>query len=361
MTQQTVLVAGASGVVGQAAIEAFAAAGWRVLGLSRRVPLSIRAPGFTHLAADLADPASLAPHAAVLKDVSRLAYAALYEEPALVSGWRNAEQMRRNDVMLANALDALSDAPLEHVSLLQGTKAYGAHIHRIPTPARERAPRDPHENFYWLQEDRLRAAAARRGFAMTVFRPQVIYGEALGGAMNLVPVIGAYAALRRAEGRPFSFPGGCDWIQEGVDAHLVGRALVWAATAPAARNETFNLTNGDVYVWRELWPALARALRVEPGPDEPQSMVAYMADRAGAWDRLVAAHDLRPVALPDLIGKSAQYADMLFGYGLPQSPAPALVSTIKVRQAGFSDCVDTEEMFPRLLARLAEDGFLPRP
>ena len=33
-------------------------------------------------------------------------------------------------------------APLRHVTLLQGTKAYGAHLHPIPIPARERAPRD---------------------------------------------------------------------------------------------------------------------------------------------------------------------------------------------------------------------------
>ena len=63
-----------------------------------------------------------------------------------------------NLTMLRNLLDAAARARrrLRHVSLLQGTKAYGAHLHPIPVPARERCPRDPHDNFYWLQEDHVR-------------------------------------------------------------------------------------------------------------------------------------------------------------------------------------------------------------
>ena len=36
-----------------------------------------------------------------------------------------------------------------------------------------------------------------------------------------------------------------------------------------------------------------------------------------------------------------------------------LVSTIKLRQAGFGDCVDTEDMFRRLVSRLQERHLLP--
>ena len=361
MSSGTLLVAGASGVVGQAAIEAAAASGrWdAVLGLSRRLPVSHRCESLRHIAADLADPGSLSPFRAELRSVTHLVYAALHEEPSLVSGWREEAQMTRNDQMLKTLLEALSAAPLEHASILQGTKAYGAHIHRIPTPARERAPRDPHANFYWLQEDRLRATASAEGFRFTIFRPQVVYGEALGGAMNLVPVLGAYAALRRAEGRPFSYPGGFGWIQEAADAHLLGEAFVWAADAAAAAGETFNLTNGDVYVWRDLWPALAVTLGVEPGPDEPASLVEYFASRGSAWEALARSAGLRCTDLRALIGKSDQYADMLFGHGLAAPPPPALVSTIKIRQAGYGACVDTQDMFARHLNRLIEDGFLP--
>ena len=50
--------------------------------------------------------------------------------------------MDTNLQMLQNLLEPLlaSAKGLKHVSLLQGTKAYGVHLHPIPIPARERFP-----------------------------------------------------------------------------------------------------------------------------------------------------------------------------------------------------------------------------
>ena len=87
--------------------------------------------------------------------------------------------------------------------------------------------------------------------------------------MNLPPIIGAYAAIRKEEGKPFSFPGGVSYVWEAVDTRLVADALAWGATAPAAVGETFNLTNGEVFNWRQIWPGMAEVLGVEVGPDEP--------------------------------------------------------------------------------------------
>ena len=60
---------------------------------------------------------------------------------------------------------------LEHVTLLQGTKAYGGHVGPMVVPGRERAPRHPHENFYWRQEDLLRDMAGGDAFRWTILRP----------------------------------------------------------------------------------------------------------------------------------------------------------------------------------------------
>ena len=49
---------------------------------------------------------------------------------------------------------------------------------RAPIPARERWPRHPHANFYFLQEDSLAALhAAQGGWSFTIWRPQVVFGE----------------------------------------------------------------------------------------------------------------------------------------------------------------------------------------
>jgi nucleoside-diphosphate-sugar epimerase len=214
---------------------------------------------------------------------------------------------------------------------------------KLPLPAREDAPRDPHENFYWLQEDYLRGLSQARGFIWTIFRPQIIVGAAAGAAMNPLLPIAVYAALRREEGLPFGYPGGAPAVAELVDPRLLGRAFTWAAGASEAANETFNITNGDVFAWSEVWPALAKALGMEHGPDETQRLGPYILDREGMWRRIVARHGLRDIPLERLLGESHHYADALLRPGFDRITLPILVSTVKLRQAGFSACYDSED------------------
>ena len=60
-----------------------------------------------------------------------------------------------------------------------------------------------------------------------------------------------------------------------------------------------------------------------------------------------------------MVGESFVYADMLFGYGATEPPPPVLVSTVKIRRAGFGACVDTEDMFVRLLHAMQAARLLP--
>lgn len=359
MSNGTVLIAGASGVVGQAAARAFRDAGpWTIVGLSRRPPDDM--DGVRHLPLDLTDAAACAQAIASLPPVTHLVYTALYEKADIVAGWRDPGQMAVNLAMLRNLVDPLCrSGTLAHVALLQGTKAYGVHRRPFPVPARESWPRDPHDNFYWLQEDFLKEAAARHGFGTTIFRPQVVFGDTTGVAMNLIPVLGIYAALRRAQGRPFSYPGGPAYVLEATDADLLGRALAWAATAPSARNETFNITNGDVFVWQNVWHALADALDIEPGEPEPLSLGDYLPTQEELWRTIVSRHDLAANSIAGLVGQSHRYADFCMASGATRQPAPVIVSTIKLRQAGFADCIDTEAMFRKHLVALREKRIIP--
>ena len=357
----TVLVAGASGLVGAAAVEAFARAGFEVIAVSRRTPEVADGVSFRHLPLDLQDGAACRESASELSGVTHVVYAAVFEKPGLVQGWFERDQMETNLAMLRNLMDPLRAAApgLRHVSLLQGTKAYGAHVHPIPIPAREDAPRDPHENFYWLHEDYVRDAAARDGWSFTIWRPQLIVGPNHGVVMNLPPVIGAFAAVRRAEGLPFGFPGGAPWVWEAVDTRLVADAMVWAASAPNAAGETFNLTNGEVFEFRQLWPSFADALGVELGPDEPISIAQYLPARSDVWDRVVAEHGLRPIPMADLLGESHHYADVCLAYGATESPPPTFLSTVKIKQAGFCATYDTEESFRHWFEVLIDRRILP--
>jgi nucleoside-diphosphate-sugar epimerase len=356
----TVLIAGASGLVGTAAAIAFREAGWEVIALSRRRPELLDGRGCLHLPLDLQDPDACRAAAAQLARVTHVVYAAVYELPGLIAGWSDPRQIETNGRMLRNLLDPLLEhAAIRHVTILQGTKAYGGHVRPMRVPAREEQPRVEHPNFYWLHEDYVREAGARHGFAFTILRPQLVVGPNHGVVMNPLPVIGIYAAMRRAEGLPFSYPGGADWIWEMVDAGLVGRAALWAAQAPAAAGETYNLTNGEVFMWRDLWPAMARTLGVSTGPDEPISLAAYLPARAALWGDIVRRHGLQPLPLDALLGESHFYADLCFASGATQPPAPTFVSTVRIRQAGFTEAVNTEQSVCGWLEDMMNRRILP--
>ena len=357
----TVLIAGASGLVGAAAVDKFLDDGWDVIAVSRRRPEVFSSRDFRHVPIDLRDADATTSAVAGLGDVSHVVYTAVFELPGLVPGWSEREQMETNREMLRNLMEPLAKGgTLEHVSLLQGTKAYGIHLHPMPIPAREKYARDQHENFYWLQEDYIREKSAADGWKFSIWRPQLIVGPNYGVVMNLPPIIGAYAAIRKEEGKPFSFPGGVSYVWEAVDTRLVADALAWGATAPAAVGETFNLTNGEVFNWRQIWPGMADVLGVEVGPDEPQSLAQLLPAKADVWDKIISNHGLRNVPMSELVGESHHYADFCFAYGATEVPPSAFVSTVKIKQAGFTETWDTEESFCYWLQVLIDRKILPR-
>jgi nucleoside-diphosphate-sugar epimerase len=360
MAKGTVLVAGASGLVGRAAVERFAADGWRAIGVSRRPPDDLDADAEL-IAVDLTDRAACERTFGAMADVTHLVYAALYEKPGLFAGWRERDQMETNLAMLANLFEPLERAAagLRHVSILQGTKAYGAHFKPIPVPARERWPRDPHENFYWLQEDFLRARQPGKAWRWTVVRPQIVFGHAVGAPMNPIAAVGVYAAVRKELGLPLSYPGGAPVVMEAADARIVAAMLAWAAEEPACGNEIFNVTNGDVFAWPYVWPAIARCFGMEEGPPEPMLLAEEMPRHEEVWRRLVERHGLRRHTIRELVGDSFHYVDGIGGTGRERPPPPAIVSTIKARRAGFHDCIDTEDMFAWWFDRLRALRILP--
>jgi len=359
MSQKTVLVAGASGLVGYAALKHFVhTADCDVIALSRRPPPEAAA---RHVAIDLTDAAACRNAADLLRHVTHVVYAALFELPGLVEGWRDDRQIETNDRMLRNLLDPLLKTArgLRHVTLLQGTKAYGVHVRKLAVPAREgRSEMREQPNFYWAQEDYLRGIQARRDWCFTILRPVLVVGEAIGGAMNLIPALGAHAAVMRERGPILPYPGGAERVSQAVDADLLARAIAWAGETASAHNETFNVSNGDVFTWPNIWPAIADAFGMQPGPDEP-----FLLQSLGGidWDRVRQRHALLSPALVDFVGLSLEYADYQMRYGHTEPGPPAIVSTIKIAQAGFHEVMDTEVMFRKWIKLFQQKRLLPPP
>ena len=357
-----VLIAGATGVVGYAALKHFAGRGdCTVTAVSRRPPLETFGASFRSV--DLTNARACRALVEELGGgVTRLVYTALFEKPGLYAGWFEADQIETNQRMLENLFEPLVGmaSGLRHVTLLQGTKAYGAHVRPIPVPAREdRDEARDVANFYWEQEAYLRARQLDQSWHFTILRPQIIFGVSIGAAMNLIPAIGVYAALRKERGESLAYPGGVGSVLEAVDADLLARVIDWAGQIPEARNQIFNVANGDVFRWQDVWPAIADALGMQPGGALPERLGETMPARAAQWEVLRKKYDLRSPGLTDFVGESFHYADFLMATGAEAAHPPALVSTIKLRQAGFHEVMDTEAMFRKWFAILQEKRMLP--
>lgn len=340
-----VLVAGDGGLIGSYAARTYHELGWEVHGVSRR-DLDVE---WTHHSADLLTGEGLPTD--VLARVTHLVFGAYIEKPT------DVELIEVNDALLQNTLDALRDAgaPLKHVTLYQGGKAYGHHLGFFNTPAKETDPRLIAPHFYYTQEDLLKANAEQRGFAWTALRPEGVTGYATGNPMNLLMVIGVYAAINKELGLPMRFPGtraAYDVLYQTTDAELLSRATVWAGSADSAAGETFNVTNGDVFRWSQLWPAFAKHFRMDYAEPQQMSLAEAMPTRRDVWERLVERHGLIDTPFDELVGWGV--GDFLFHH-----EADNITSTVKVRQAGFADALDTQSRLLELFDELIDAKILP--
>jgi nucleoside-diphosphate-sugar epimerase len=361
MADKRVVVAGATGLVGGAALRHFGLSrGCEVVALSRRKPRELYGARYVEL--DLTDPAQCAQAAAELQGATHLVYAALYEAPNLIDGWRDESQIRTNDKMLRNLMAVLEPAApsLRHVTLLQGTKAYGVHVRPLRVPAREgRSEMYEQPNFYWAQENFVRELQQGKAWHWSILRPVLIVGETIGGAMDLIPPLGVYAAILREQGRALDYPGGAARVSQAVDVDLLARAIGWAGEADTARNQAFNVTNGDVFTWENVWPAIAEALDMKPGGAVPLSLAATYPQWVAPWDAMRRKYDLISPGLEAFVGLSFQYADYSMRYGQTEPGPPSIVSTVKINKAGFTEMMDTEDMFRKWLGQARSSRLLP--
>ena len=190
----------------------------------------------------------------------------------------------------------------------------------------------------------------------------LIVGDSVGSAMNVIPALGVYAAMMRRAGKTrLDYPGGVGRVAQAVDADLLARAIAWSGEAGTARNEIFNVTNGDVFVWPNVWPAIADALGFAAGEHVPlRARPARSARRRRRGPRSAPRTGSTSGTLKEFVGLSFEYADYTMGYGRDAArPARHRVSTIKLMQAGFSEVMDTEAMFRKAFAEMQAKRLLP--
>ncbi|HEY3967559.1 MAG TPA: SDR family oxidoreductase [Planctomycetaceae bacterium] len=348
------LIAGVTGLIGSNLAEHLISKGWEVYGIARKPDRSVR--GVRPIAVDFLDPEAV-----------RTALAGIDPTHVFLTTWvrreTEEENVAANGALVRNVLTALdSSKNLKHAALVSGLKHYLGPFEmyakvKLDTPLREEMPRLPYPNFFYAQEDALFEAAKRQGFLWSVHRSHTTIGYSVNTSMNMGVTLAVYATLARETGRPFVFPGSpveWDGLTDVTDARILAKHMEWAATTPAGRNEAFNVTNGDIFRWRWLWPKLAADFGIEaaPYPGQTTPLAPQMAKLGSIWREIAGEHHL---AEPDLNKlQSAWHTDLDLGREIE-----VVTDMTKSRLAGFHEYQPTVNSFLDLFAKLRSERIIP--
>ncbi len=346
------LIAGVTGIVGntladQLAEEDAPGGPWKVYGLARRPkPDWLNQSNLIYIQCNLLEREQTLAKLSPLHDVTHIFYV------TWVNRDTEEESCEANGGMLRNVIDGLlpNAKELQHIVLQTGGKhytgpfAYAGKLEIPDAPFKEDSPRLPCPNFYHTQEDIVfDTVKQKQGLTYSVHRPTVIFGFTAGNLMNMVCTLAVYASICKYEGKPLIFPGNrvC-WTQlfDASDASLIAEQEIWASLDPKAKNQAFNSSNGDLFIWKRLWHLLAEKyeLQVPEYKGEPTSLSELMKGKEQVWDKIVQENGLQPLELHEV--GHWWFADLLLN-----QPMENVSSMNKSREHGFLGWCDTEKSF----------------
>ncbi|CAH9054409.1 unnamed protein product [Cuscuta epithymum] len=316
--QNVALIIGVTGIVGASLAETLPRSNtpggpWKVYGVARRPIRSWNTtdhhPPIEFVQCDITDPEAAQSKLTVLTDVTHVFYVTWASRPT------ELENCEANGKMFSNVLNAVipSCPGLTHICLQTGLKHYfgpfesfGKAAHEMPF--HEDLPRLGVPNFYYTLEDILWEEVKKKpGLTWSVHRPGLIFGFSPSSMMNTVGSLCAYAAICKREGLRFRFPGvkACwEGYTNGSDADLIAEQEIWAAVEPAAKNEAFNVSNGDVFRWKQLWGVIAEQFGLEVPEFEDagpaMSLEEMMKGKGRVWDEIVRENGLLQTKLEEI-------------------------------------------------------------
>nr|GLL28556.1 3-oxo-Delta(4,5)-steroid 5-beta-reductase-like [Ipomoea trifida] len=350
--QSVALIVGVTGIVGNSLAEILPLADtpggpWKVYGVARRPrPAWNSDHPIQYIQCDISDEKDAHSKLSVLTDITHVFYVTWANRPT------ELENCEVNGKMLRNVLNAIipNSPDLKHICLQTGKKHYfgafevfGKVAH--DTPHHEDLPRLESPNFYYTLEDILfEKAKNKEGLTWSVHRPGLIHGFSPYSLMNAVGSLCVYAAICKHEGVPLRFSGlkaAWDGYANCSDADLIAEQEIWAAVDPSAKNEAFNVSNGDVFKWKHFCKVLADKFEVEVVEFEERTdgsnLEVMMKEKGPVWDQIVRENGLLSTKLEDV--GHWWFLDILFSVESP------LDNMNKSKEHGFLGFRNSEKAF----------------
>ncbi|KAK9002853.1 hypothetical protein V6N11_060430 [Hibiscus sabdariffa] len=366
--QSVALVIGVTGIVGNSLAEILPLSNtpggpWKVYSVARRPRTEWNAEHrIEYIQCDVYDPKETESKLSQLTDVTHIFYVSWMMRST------EEENCEVNGSMLRNVLRSLiPNAPnLRHICLQTGAKHYVGPFEllgKIPVhdlPFTEDLPRLNAPNFYYTQEDiLLEEIKKKQGLTWSVHRPEMIFGFSPYSLMNLVGTLCVYAAICKHEGTPLFFPGTkavWECYYAASDADLIAEQHIWAAVDPFAKNEAFNVNNGDVFKWKHMWKTLAEQFGIEEyGLEEGKNvgLQEMMKGREKVWEEVVKEKQLQKT-------RSEEVGLWWFADIVLSVPAEApLCSMNKSKEHGFLGFRNSKKSFITWIDKMKAFKFVP--
>jgi nucleoside-diphosphate-sugar epimerase len=348
-SNKTALVIGATGVVGTKLVEELRSRGdWNIIGLSRRGGTD--SANTRYVSVDLLDVEDTREKLQHLQEVTHIFFSAFIERPT----W--AEMLAPNLALLVNVIDVIEPVAtnLQHISLMQGYKVYGAHLGQFTTPVRESDGTHASPEYNVVQQRFVEQRQRGKTWTWSAMRPSAVGGSSIGTPMNLALVIAVYASISKELGVPLRFPGKPGTyatLMEMTDASMLAKATIWAATNPRSGADEYNIANGDLFRWIRMWKAIAAYFDMEVGDPIHFSLDESMPGHRDLWEDMMRRYGLK-YSYDEV--STWWFGDHVLGYDYD-----FFADTSKIRRAGFHEYVETEDMFRQIFDDFRTQNIIP--
>ncbi|CAK7224271.1 hypothetical protein SEUCBS140593_005518 [Sporothrix eucalyptigena] len=377
LNRKVALITGANGITGNALVEELIRqpeSEWSKIVITSRRPTQVfwQDPRVVFLPLDFLRPADELVEAMALlcHDVTH-AFFASYVHTADFKTLKDCNVPLFENFLVA--IDKVARDSLQRVILHTGGKHYGIHLGPTEAPVHEGMGRyeDYGENFYYYQEDFMFAMAAKRQWDWNIIRPHAIIGytpAGPGNGMSEALTLAIYILCCQENGNVPVFPGN-EFFYNTVDdasfAPSIADMSRWAATHDHTKNEAFNHTNGDTFMWKYLWPKLLAYFGVElPDTQEWQAtgedhtrmsnnflMTEWAKGKEPLWTAVVAKHGGNPQAF--------QWGTWDFFDWAVGKAWVTIGSVGKARKYGWTRYEDTYECWVKTFRSFENAGVLP--
>ncbi|KAJ5951932.1 uncharacterized protein N7479_010345 [Penicillium vulpinum] len=277
----TAIVTGANGISGNHQLKVLCEnpRRWqKIYALSRRPPHGSWPEHVEHISLDLLQsPENIAAELAKRGVRADYVFFFAYAQPTPKDGeavWSTDELVVVNKKLLFNFLDGLelNNTIPKRVLLQLGGKYYGMHLGPTSSPQEESDPRVPGGlNFYYEQEDYLKAFAEKHQIGWNTTRPSHIAGAVPDAAMNLCYPLAIYATVQKYLNQPLEYPSDIKAWEAVVaisSARANGYLAEWIVLTEQAKDESFNASDDCLFTWEKFWPKLAERFQMPwTGPD----------------------------------------------------------------------------------------------